>query len=102
MMRFLSFIFPVVLPRLYSPCTSPSPGLSGWLKPYDFVFTWAQPLAVLWILIMTGANYLGVRLGGAVQVFLTSIKIMFHCHRDCGRIFFARTGRARLTLSGRT
>jgi len=25
---------------------------------------------------MTGVNYLGVRLGGAVQVFLTSIKIM--------------------------
>src|SRR5260370_39267486 len=28
------------------------------------------------MLIMTGINYLGVRLGGAVQVFLTSIKIM--------------------------
>jgi len=40
------------------------------------VFTWAQPLAVLWIMAMTGVNYLGVRLGGAVQVFLTSIKIM--------------------------
>jgi amino acid transporter len=73
MMRFLSFIFPVVAAPLF---TVHIPGLTGWLKPYDFVFTWAQPLAVLWILIMTGVNYLGVRLGGAVQVFLTSIKIM--------------------------
>lgn len=73
MMRFLSFIFPVVAAPLF---TVHIPGFTGWLKPYDFVFTWAQPLAVLWILIMTGVNYLGVRLGGAVQVFLTSIKIM--------------------------
>src|SRR5436190_22377982 len=27
------------------------------------------------MLIMTGVNYLGVRLGGAVQIFLTTIKI---------------------------
>jgi amino acid transporter len=51
------------------------PGLTGWIKPYDFVFTWAQPLAVLWLLLMTGVNYLGVRLGGGVQVFLTAIKL---------------------------
>jgi amino acid transporter len=75
MMRFLSFIFPVVAAPLFTVHIA-IPGLTGWLKPYDFVFTWAQPLAVLWILIMTGVNYLGVRLGGAVQVFLTSIKIM--------------------------
>ena len=75
MMRFLSFIFPVVAAPLFTVHIT-IPGLTGWLKPYDFVFTWAQPLAVLWILIMTGVNYLGVRLGGAVQVFLTSIKIM--------------------------
>jgi basic amino acid/polyamine antiporter, APA family len=31
---------------------------------------------VLWLAGMTGVNYLGVRLGGAVQVFLTAIKIM--------------------------
>jgi len=39
-----------------------------------FRIYWAQPLAVLWLAIMTGVNYLGVRLGGAVQVFLTAIK----------------------------
>jgi amino acid transporter len=75
MMRFVSFLFPVIALPLFTVHIA-IPGLTGWIKPYDFVFTWAQPLAVLWILIMTGVNYLGVRLGGAVQVFLTSIKIM--------------------------
>src|SRR4029077_822342 len=73
--RFLSFLFPVIALPLFTIHIA-IPGLTGWIKPYDFVFTWAQPLAVGWLLIMTGVNYLGVRLGGAVQVFLTSIKIM--------------------------
>jgi len=75
MMRFLSFLLPAVAAPLFSVHLA-VPGLSGWIKPYDFVFTWAQPLAVVWLLIMTGVNYLGVRLGGAVQVFLTTIKII--------------------------
>lgn len=73
MMRFLSFLIPWVAAPLF---TVHFPDLAGWTKPYDFVFTWAQPLAVCWIAFMTGVNYLGVRLGGAVQVFLTAIKIM--------------------------
>src|SRR2546430_1854415 len=75
MMRFLSFLLPVIAAPLFSIHMA-IPGLAGWIKPYDFVFTWAQPLAVVWLLIMAGVNYLGVRLGGAVQVFLTTIKIM--------------------------
>src|SRR2546423_4217083 len=75
MMRFLSFLLPVIAAPLFTVQIA-VPGLTGWIKPYDFVFTWAQPLAVLWLLIMTGVNYLGVRLGGAVQVFLTAIKIV--------------------------
>jgi basic amino acid/polyamine antiporter, APA family len=74
MMRFLSFLVPVIAVPLFTVHIA-IPGLTGWIKPYDFVFTWAQPLAVVWLLIMTGVNYLGVRLGGAVQVFLTTIKI---------------------------
>jgi amino acid transporter len=74
MMRFLSFLLPVIAAPLFT-IHIVIPGLAGWIKPYDFVFTWAQPLAVVWLLIMTGVNYLGVRLGGAVQVFLTTIKI---------------------------
>jgi len=30
---------------------------------------------VFWLVLMTGVNYLGVRLGGGVQVFLTAIKL---------------------------
>src|ERR1700704_2797732 len=72
MMRFVSFLIPAVATPLF---TVHVPALGGWIAPYDFVFTWAQPLAVFWLAGMTGVNYLGVRVGGAVQVFLTAIKI---------------------------
>src|SRR6185437_13438191 len=49
---FASFLFPVV--------TTPS---------------WAQPLAVVAIALVTLINYFGVKLGGRVQVVLTVIKI---------------------------
>ena len=74
MMRFLGFFLPAVAAPLFTVHIA-IPGLTGWIKPYDFVFTWAQPLAVLWLLLMTGVNYLGVRLGGGVQVILTAIKL---------------------------
>jgi basic amino acid/polyamine antiporter, APA family len=73
MMRFVGFLIPAVGGTLF---TIHIGGLGHWIKPYDFVFTWAQPLAVLWLAFMTGVNYLGVRLGGAVQVLLTAIKIV--------------------------
>jgi len=75
LVRFLGFLLPAVATPIFTLHIA-IPGLTGWLKPYDFVFTWAQPMAVLWLAIMTGMNYLGVRLGGAVQVFLTAIKII--------------------------
>jgi len=75
MMRFLSFFVPALAVPLVTVHIS-IPGLTGWIKPYDFQFTWAQPFAVFWILVITGINYLGVRLGGGVQVFLTAIKIL--------------------------
>ncbi|HEX4378399.1 MAG TPA: amino acid permease, partial [Candidatus Acidoferrum sp.] len=75
LVRFLSFLIPAVGAPIFSMHIA-VPGLTHWIAPYDFVFTWAQPLAVLWIVAMTGVNYLGVRLGGAVQVFLTAIKIV--------------------------
>jgi basic amino acid/polyamine antiporter, APA family len=43
--------------------------------PYEFIFTWAQPGAVAAIGVMAFINFLGVRAGGRVQVFLTAIKI---------------------------
>lgn len=73
MLRFVGFLIPAVGAPLFTVHIGSA---GGWIPPYDFVFTWAQPLAVAWIAVMTGVNYLGVRLGGAVQVFLTAIKIM--------------------------
>jgi len=75
MMRFLGFFLPAIASPLFTVHIA-IPGLSNWIKPYDFAFTWAQPFAVFWLLVMTGINYLGVRLGGEVQVFLTVIKIL--------------------------
>src|SRR6266853_652409 len=70
--RFASFLIPAVAAPIF---TLHMPAFAG-LKPYDFVFTWAQPVAVLWLAIMTIVNYWGVRLGGAVQVVLTLVKIL--------------------------
>jgi basic amino acid/polyamine antiporter, APA family len=75
MMRFAGFLLPVVATPLFTVHIA-IPGITAWIRPYDFVFTLAQPLAVCWLVLMTGVNYLGVRLGGGVQVFLTTIKIV--------------------------
>jgi basic amino acid/polyamine antiporter, APA family len=75
MLRFFGFLIPAFAAPIFTVHIA-IPGLTGWIKPSDFVFTWAQPLAVVWLVIMTGVNYLGVRLGGGVQVFLTAIKIL--------------------------
>jgi len=75
MVRFLGFFLPALTVPLFTVHIA-IPGLTSWIKPYDFVFTSAQPMAVFWLLAMTGINYLGVRLGGEVQVFLTAIKIV--------------------------
>jgi len=41
----------------------------------DFTFTAAQPLAALVVVAVTAINYLSVRMGGAIQVVLTSLKM---------------------------
>src|ERR1700739_1676422 len=75
MMRFLSFFVPAMAAPLFTVHIA-IPGLTNWIKPYDFVFTWAQPFAGFWLFVWTSINYLGVRLGGEVQVFLTIIKVL--------------------------
>jgi basic amino acid/polyamine antiporter, APA family len=72
--RFLTFLIPATAAPIFKVHIA-IPGLIGWIKPTYFVFTWAQPMAVLWLIVMTAVNYLGVRLGGAVQVVLTIIKV---------------------------
>ncbi|MGH9776487.1 MAG: APC family permease [Candidatus Acidiferrales bacterium] len=70
LLRFCGFLFPATAATIFTWHFA-LPGL----KPYDFVFTRAQPLAVVAIAAVTFVNYLGVRLGGQVQVTLTVIKI---------------------------
>ncbi len=68
---FLSFFFPAVRTAIFT-LNIPVPFAE---KPYEFVFTWAQPLAAAAIALLTFINYLGVRLAGRLQVTLTIIKI---------------------------
>jgi APA family basic amino acid/polyamine antiporter len=69
--RFSSFLIPAIAAPIFTwQTTNPLTG-----KPWEFVFTWAQPAAVAAILFFTAINYLGVRVGGAVQVGLTILKI---------------------------
>jgi len=69
--RFLSVFVPVTAAPIFTlHFTVPFSG-----KPYDFAFTWAQPVAVVALAIFTVINYLGVRVGGRVQVALTAIKV---------------------------
>jgi APA family basic amino acid/polyamine antiporter len=75
LLRFWSFLAPAVAAPIFTWHLS-LPWLGRMDRPYDFVFTWAQPLAVAALVAMTAINYLGVRLGGRVQVVLTMIKIV--------------------------
>jgi APA family basic amino acid/polyamine antiporter len=64
-LRFLGFLFPVVATPLYQ----------GHIGNYAFTFTTAQPLAALVVVIATAMNYLTVRMSGAIQILLTSLKV---------------------------
>jgi APA family basic amino acid/polyamine antiporter len=64
-LRFLGFLFPVVATPLFT-CH---------IGQFDFTFTVAQPLAALVVVAVTAINYLSVRIGGAIQVVLTSLKM---------------------------
>jgi APA family basic amino acid/polyamine antiporter len=64
-LRFLGFLFPVVTMPLFDLQ----------IGQYYFTFTAAQPLAALVVLAVTAINYLSVRMGGGIQVLLTSLKM---------------------------
>ena len=63
--RFVGFLFPIVATPLFS----------SHIGNYEFAFTTAQPLAALIVLAVTAINYFSVRLGGAIQILLTSLKM---------------------------
>jgi APA family basic amino acid/polyamine antiporter len=64
--RFLGFLFPVVGVPLFT-CH---------IGQFDFTISVAQPLAALVVMAVTAINYLSVRMGGAIQVVLTSLKMV--------------------------
>ncbi|HKV62517.1 MAG TPA: amino acid permease [Candidatus Acidoferrum sp.] len=64
-LRFVGFLFPAVTMPLFTVH----------IASYDFTLTAAQPLAALVVIVVTAINYLSVRLGGAIQIVLTSLKI---------------------------
>jgi APA family basic amino acid/polyamine antiporter len=71
LLLFCGFLFPAVAhPIFMLQIPIPLFHLS-----YSFHFTWAQPLAVLALAALALVNFLGVRVGGDVQVVLTAVKI---------------------------
>ena len=72
LVRFWGFLTPTIVAPIHTfhfqiPFVAPSGA--------DFVFTWAQPLAVGALVLTTFINYLGVRFGGQVQLTLTLLKV---------------------------
>jgi APA family basic amino acid/polyamine antiporter len=63
--RFLGFLFPVVATPLFT--------IHFWR--YEFAFTTAQPLAAFVVIVATAINYFSIRMSGAIQVLLTSLKM---------------------------
>jgi basic amino acid/polyamine antiporter, APA family len=69
--RFSSFLIPAIAVPIFSwHLRNPFTG-----RAYEFIFTWAQPAAVAAIVLFTAINYIGVRVGGRVQVALTILKV---------------------------
>lgn len=71
LLRFVGFLFPSVV----NPIFSWNLRLPFQAQPYQFAFTYAQPLAALAIALVAAMNYLGVRTVGRFQVFLTALKL---------------------------
>jgi APA family basic amino acid/polyamine antiporter len=70
LLRFCGFLVPALTVPIFAMHV-PVPFSR---EPYTFVFTWAQPFAVVALVALAFVNYLGVRVGGRVQVILTIIK----------------------------
>ena len=77
-MRFLGFLFPFVATPLFT----------AHFGRYEFTFTAAQPLAALTVLVAAAVNYLSVKMNGAIQVLLTSLKMGAIVLIVFGGIFF--------------
>lgn len=63
--RFMSFFFPALGTPLFA----------GHIAHQEFTFTAAQPFAALVVVLVTAVNYFSVKMSGAIQVLLTSLKV---------------------------
>jgi len=64
-LRFLGFVFPAVAAPIFTIHVAGS----------EMTVTAAQPLAAFVVVAVTALNYLSVKMGGAIQMALTSIKV---------------------------
>ena len=71
LLRFCAFLMPAMAAPIFTARIS----IPFSEAPYEFVFTWAQPWAVVALAAFALINFLGVRKGGRVQVILTVVKI---------------------------
>jgi amino acid transporter len=78
--RFLAFLFPAVATPLYS-----------WhLAGYQFTFNTSQLIAALIVVLATALNYFSVQMNGAVQILVTSLKMLAILIIIAGGVLFAR------------
>jgi basic amino acid/polyamine antiporter, APA family len=71
LLRFATFLLPslstpIFIWHIWAPFQS---------QPYQFTFTFTQPLAALMIAVVAIVNYVGVRTAGRFQILLSSLKI---------------------------
>jgi APA family basic amino acid/polyamine antiporter len=71
LLRFCGFLVPALTVPIFA-VRVPVPFAH---QPYAFIFSWAQPFAVVALAGLAFINYLGVRVGGRVQVILTFLKV---------------------------
>lgn len=63
--RFLSFFFPALENILFT----------AHVGGFNFTLKLAQPLAAMVVVLVTGINYFSVRMSGAIQVLITTLKV---------------------------
>ncbi|MBV9885073.1 MAG: amino acid permease [Acidobacteria bacterium] len=79
-LRFAAFLFPAIATPLFTTH----------IGSYEFVFTVAQPLGALVVIAVTAVNYLSVKFGGGIQVFLTVLKTGTILLIVLGGLFYSR------------
>jgi basic amino acid/polyamine antiporter, APA family len=88
--RFCAFLIPSLAIPLHT--FNWNYNFAGQMRHFHFEFTWMQPLAVCALFAITGLNYLGVKFGGQIQVFLTVIKVGSVVLIICAGFFLSHGG----------